>query len=212
MMLSARKPAARDLVVRPARNSRVPTLPVELIHEILEYCLDIAPETLLLARARFWGYDESPASPPPLDRHTQLLLVSRQWYIIALPILYRSLWISKASHARSIATMLKARPCLGRVVRDLRLCPVEDGFEDDLQYIMLRVQNVRNVRIELECSDWAALSSMDTLSRALPCLKPKTLCLSNDVIVGNKHEQRLVALVNSSIVHNYSSLVRASKL
>ena len=69
-------------------------LPPEIIYEILEHCLFVSPETLFSAPALFWGYrDYNPGGRPMLRRSAHLLRVCRQWYAIALPLLYAALWI-----------------------------------------------------------------------------------------------------------------------
>lgn len=179
-------------------------LPAELIYEILEYCIAITPEKLFTTPGRFWGYN---TSAPSLQRNCHLLHVSKGWHNIGTHFLYASLWITKASHAESIAGVLRTNPLLRRVVRDIRMSPVEDGFGDNMQFIVENAPNLRNVRLELDTSDWAAISSMDSLAKALPCLNPTMLWLSRNISISGKHEYRIASIISTCLAKDYLSLV-----
>ena len=186
--------------------------PTEIVYEILEYCIAITPETLFTARRQFWGYHDFRSSRPSLQRYSHLLLVSKRWYDIGLPFLYTSLWISQASHAEATASVLRVNPSLCRVVRDIRMSAVDDGFGDNLQYIVENTPNLTNVRLELETSDWAAISSIEFLGNALPLLSPTTLWLSRDIAIAGKYECRIASIICSCLAEDYTSLVGYSSL
>ena len=79
-------------------------------------------------------------------RHSDLLLVSKRWLRVGLPLLYSMLYID-GKHTRTIVSALRTNPGLGSAVRSLRV----DGIHDKavLDFVSL-VPNVENMHLNLD--------------------------------------------------------------
>ncbi|GJE91942.1 hypothetical protein PsYK624_080940 [Phanerochaete sordida] len=140
--------------------------PEELLREILSHALLVSP-------VHFFGFPRDgriSRRPPP--RHSQLLLVSKRWNRVGTPLLYESLEVSWWGETAKIASVLRARPELGRAVRCLRL---EERFGKDMVHIAKHTPNVHSLYINIR-----AIRPGDTVSgvpKALPLWNPVSLYL-----------------------------------
>ena len=178
------------------------SLPEELIHDILQYCILVHSETFLdpANNRAFFRREGAPASPLT---GKQLLLVSQRWRRIGTPLMYTSLWLSKAFHTLSVVDLFKSRPSLAEHVVDFRL---DGGFIPQLLDLVSLACNVRNVHISWNLD---ALDDTSTLRKVFLCLRPHTLYLGHQrSIEVQRQSDTLSTQINSLIAGEWSSLVR----
>lgn len=176
------------------------SLPEELIHDILAYCILVSSQTFLdPANSRaFFHRDGAPPSPLA---GKQLLLVSQRWRRIGAPLLYTSLWLSRAFHTLSVVDLFKSRPSLAEHVVDLRL---DGGFIPQLLDLVSLASNIRNVHLSWNLD---ALDDTTTLRKVLLCLRPHTLYLGHQrSIEVRRQSDTLSTQVDSLIAGEWSSL------
>ncbi|KIP03370.1 hypothetical protein PHLGIDRAFT_244137 [Phlebiopsis gigantea 11061_1 CR5-6] len=92
----------------------VPNLPEETLQHILGYCLKIPI-------AIFCAFPENERDKSSFRRYAHVLLVSKRFLRIGMPILYESVNLSKRSHVSHICMTLQAHHNLKRAVKSLRI-------------------------------------------------------------------------------------------
>lgn len=179
------------------------SLPEELIYDILRSCIVASPETFL-DPANSRAFFRRPDAPPSPIGSSHLLLVSKRWRRIGTPLLYTSLWLSKAFHTLTVADLFQSYPSLAERVIDLRL---EGGFVPQILDLIRLAPNIRNVYLSWHLDK---LDDTTSLHKALRCLQPKTLYLGHQrEDVGLRQQSAaLSTLVDSLVSEGWQSLVR----
>lgn len=168
-------------------------LPEELLHEILAYTF--APP----------DFDISITQPytriVPGSSCCDLLLVSKQWRRVGMPLLYRHLSISDQRQTKTIAALFDANPRLGSSVRTLSLY---GGMGKELYTIVKHTPNLHTLNISSLYQK--ARDLVSGLRRAVPEMRIQHLCYSKGSRGrGNKVTKEIDALVMGAISEQWSS-------
>ncbi|KAF8058764.1 hypothetical protein FPV67DRAFT_516617 [Lyophyllum atratum] len=116
-------------------------LPEELLHEVLQICLDV-------------DYDAfANRSPNLLRRHrtevVSLLLVCKNWLRVGTPLTYQVTLLESVKQSQAFARLLRQRKSLGSHVRKLR---IEGGCGGSLSFILTSVPQLTHISISLDIS------------------------------------------------------------
>ncbi|KAJ7624810.1 hypothetical protein FB45DRAFT_1060982 [Roridomyces roridus] len=135
-------------------------LPDEIISEILSPALKV-PEELFSSTS-----DDSPFSnyTPSTSAY---LLVCKDWFRVATPLLYNVVVLRSKSQANALETVLRSNPDFGRFIKMLR---VEGGYGAAMYTILKSAPNVTDLVVSL--SIWSP-DSTDGLRKGLPLLNPR---------------------------------------
>lgn len=145
-------------------------LPEELFREILSYAFHLTPDDFCGARTR-WDSLSNATVPGRRERGTcqHLLLVSKKWLRIGLPLLYASLAIRAPAHASTVAAVFVTTPAFGRAVRHLK---VFGGYGRHMGAIASACPNVETLYADINVK---SNESIVGLQRALALLSPVRL-------------------------------------
>lgn len=172
-------------------------LPDNVLRTILSGLLTVS-DARFLGGPDFGDYSRRPR------RQRQVLLVSKRWHRVGLPLLYSSLVLRHKDHTASVAALLRRTPGLGKVIRSLKLVR---GFGKDLVDIVLRAPNIQHLYINLDIYSWESLAG---ITKALPLLQPKALFLVlRSWHTWNQKKRVLAECVAEVVERDWLGLVRA---
>lgn len=172
-------------------------LPEELLREILSLRLSLSEKQFCKFHSAFGSEKYSPQSS------SDILLVSKRWLRIGTPLLYESVHIWNTGCTKTVASLVRSNPVVGKAIRRLR---IEGGCGKDLYTIVEHAPNIRTLYIN---SYFKTAEGITGLRKALPVMRPEKLYFH---FAGpgprlNKAVVEAKALLDSCIADSWTSLV-----
>lgn len=155
-----------------SRPTTIHDLPEELLTEILSHSLLIPLKTFFEQefdkhmRSARYRREELGLAPDCV-----LLLVCKQWWRLAEPLLYSSVFLVSMLDMQSITSFLERKPSIGPKVRHVRL---HGGFGRALAEFAERASNVEAVYLSSQ-EVWDSIEVVGALEHALYTLSPSVL-------------------------------------
>lgn len=175
-------------------RTTIHNLPEELIREILSYAFHLTPDEFCGNHTSYNSLlDTTTFGLRERSTCQHLLLVSKKWLRIGLPLLYASLAIRTSAHARTVAATFDTTPALGRAVRQLK---VFGGYGRHMGSIAGACPNVATLYIEINVK---SSESIVGLQKALVLLSPARLYIESGQSHLNKKVRALKTLVCEQI-------------
>lgn len=176
-------------------------LPDELLHTILAHALDRPLAVFFTTRLKDDTLKRARSVPA-----ARILLVCARWHRVGTPLLFTSLSLRTPAHTRAVAKTLRAKPRLGRAVRQLRLL---GGYVRELHAVVRAAPGVAALLVSTHVPLQDAVAG---LHRALPALQPRTLWIAGRS-QGPRHAKQtaIEALVQSMVAGRWTALVRGVK-
>lgn len=118
-----------------------------------------------------------------------LLLVSKRWLRVGSPLLYESVVLRTSSHTRTVATLIRQNPNLGRAVRQLKLF---GGYGRDLHAVITAAPNLETVYLNMSMKSSDSLAG---IKKAFSIMKPTRLYIEDRPARRNKKSIELYNLL-----------------
>ncbi|KAJ7605902.1 hypothetical protein FB45DRAFT_766274 [Roridomyces roridus] len=136
----------------------VRNLPEEIVHEILCPALSVSDETF--SASVFCQFPSQGRGH--LD--SNILLVSKLWLRVAIPLLYNVVILRSKGQAQTLALTLRSNSELGTLIKKLR---VQGGYASSMQWILQAATKLTDICIAL---DWDRGDNASGLCRGLPLI------------------------------------------
>ncbi|KAJ6577829.1 hypothetical protein B0H19DRAFT_932780 [Mycena capillaripes] len=177
-----------------------PSLPDEVISEILSPALDVPDE--------FFSNTDSKASPfaTYTESSSAILLVCKAWLRVATPLLYRVVVLRSKAQAKALSQGLSKNVDLGRWIKKLR---VEGAYGVPMRAILRSSPNITDLFLSLEIY---AGDNTSGLCEGLPWINPNRVILKDSYkSLSNKMAENLLAALMECF-SKWDRLVRRPQL